>query len=123
VDLVALVELYSVERLLEACPLLGDASSSWHGRRTDWQKHASVELDKSTEWLPLLGFIAARNAFQHGDGRLTRQQLDKYRDDNLLHLRAAGIHRNGDMVEVGPADVERCLTIALRFIDFVELHL
>ncbi|MCW2674655.1 MAG: hypothetical protein JWP14_3244 [Frankiales bacterium] len=123
VELVALMELYSVERLLERCPNVNGVSGTWHGRKRDWKRFVSVELDKFADWQKLLGFVAARNAFQHGHGRLTDQQLDKYRDDTLLNLTAAHVHRNGDRIAVGPADVKRCLSVALGFIDYVESHI
>ena len=123
VELVALMELFSVERLLEQSPSLNAVSGTWHGRKKEWAKHVSVELDKSIVWMELLGFVAARNALQHGHGRLTDLQLGKYRDETLANLKAAGVHRNGDRITVGPADVEQCLKVALEFVGYVESQL
>lgn len=64
-----------------------------------------------------MGFVEARNALQHGLGRLTEMQLDPTsrrgreprRTQVLRDLAACGLVLNGDRVTVLVRDVERCL--------------
>jgi hypothetical protein len=121
VDLVAVAEAYSVERLLLEHPQVPDVSlSNWHKRRAAWQDHARLDLGAFSGWTCLMGFVDVRNAMQHGLGRLTQYQLTKYRKQTLLQISACAVDLNGDVLTVGAEDVERCYETCRDFVVYAE---
>ena len=119
VDLVAVTENFTSRRLLELRLTVTDNQVfSWDKRRTAWAKHGQVDLTKITpDWPKLLGFVEARNALQHGLGRLTDFQLSaNRRGDVLAHLAAAGISVIGDLILVDAETVGTCHRVCENFV-------
>jgi hypothetical protein len=118
VDLVAVAENFSSQRLLNVHPELDESQiSSWDKRRREWSSRSRIDLTSVTpHWHKLMGFVEARNAFQHGLGRLTDMQLGRRRDSILSDLAAAGISLTGDLVRVDGKTVTECHTICDEFI-------
>jgi hypothetical protein len=118
VDLVAVAENFSSQRLLDVHPELDDSQiSTWDKRRREWRARSNVDLTSVTpNWNKLMGFVEARNAFQHGLGRLTDMQLGRRRDSILSDLAAAGISLTGDLVRVDDKTVRECHSICDEFI-------
>lgn len=116
VDLVAVTESYFTDRLAEAAPARNQPKS-WHDRAKAWRDKAGYNIAADPRWPVLMGFVQARNALQHGLGRLTDFQLDPTllksgevrRTQVLRDLAACGLVLNGDRVIVLARDVERCL--------------
>jgi hypothetical protein len=119
VDLVAVVENFTSQRLLKLRPNLTDNDVfSWEKRRTSWSGHANVDLMSiAPHWALLQGFIEARNALQHGLGRLTDFQLSSQRRDRVLeNLRFANVPLIGDLVLVDAETVRTCRNSCADFI-------
>jgi hypothetical protein len=111
VDLVAVVENFTSQRLLKLYPNLTDSDVfSWEKRRASWLRHANVDLTRiAPHWALLQGFIEARNALQHGLGRLTEFQLNPQRRDRVLeNLRFAHVPLIGDLIVVDAETVRTC---------------
>ena len=116
VDLVAVTESYFADRLAEATPATKQPTT-WHARGKAWRDATGFNVAADPRWPVLMGFVEARNALQHGLGRLTELQLDPTshrgreprRTQVLRDLAACGVVLNGDRVTVLPRDVERCL--------------
>lgn len=118
VDMVSVAEVFTTSLLLSLNEAIGaDELSTWPKRKSGWVKHAGVKLEELDGWARLQGFIQARNAIQHGLGRLTDQQLkDGRRPDTLAQLEAASIPLMGDRVLIDEDVVSHCHRIAERFI-------
>lgn len=116
VDLVAVTESFFTDRLAEAAPA-AKRSTTWHARAKAWRAEAGYNVTADPRWQVLMGFVQARNALQHGLGRLTDFQLDPTllksgevrRTQVLRDLAASGLVLDGDRVIVLARDVERCL--------------
>jgi hypothetical protein len=67
-----------------------------------------------------MGFVHVRNALQHGLGRLTDQQLYRFRDQVLNEIHASSVNLNGDMLTVTDGDVSRCGTVSAGFIRWLD---
>lgn len=117
VDIVATCENFATVRILQACPTLAEHDVfNWTKRRKAWLDELGVDFGKmGTDWEQVEGFIEARNALQHGLGRLTDSQLAKRRDTVLGAIRAAGVELNGDRVVLGSSDVARCADACTNF--------
>lgn len=121
VDFVAIAESFSVSRLLAIAPSLSDAAiNTWHKREKEWLREGSTDVAQFQHWLALLGFVDARNAIQHGLGRLTAMQLGKFKDQVIRQLSAAQVHRDGDQLVIRPADVDRCFNVCRDFIAWLD---
>jgi hypothetical protein len=119
VDLVAVAESFCVARL--ASVGVGSSANTWIKRAKAW-KACSVDVDGYIGWSALMGFVEARNAVQHGLGRLTDRQLeDKYKKQTLGWLKAAEVRLNGDMIILAEADVTRCAQTSADFIRWLDL--
>lgn len=119
VDLVAVAENFATKRLLELHPEVSEYQvSTWEKRRQAWKSSADIELrDLTPNWRKLIGFVEARNAFQHGLGRLTDMQLSAARrGDVLACLAAANITLIGDTIRIGSRDVRACHGICEEFV-------
>lgn len=116
VDLVAVTESYFADRLAEVAPG-AKQPTTWRARAKAWRDETGVDLAADARWPLLMGFVEARNALQHGLGRLTEMQLDPSsrrgheprRTQVLRDLAACGLVLDGDRVAVLARDVERCL--------------
>lgn len=116
VDLVAITESYSVTRLSR----LGAGNiGSWHKRKAALIKR-NVDVSACPIWDPLMGYVDARNAIQHGLGRLTSDQLTKYHDQVLRQLDTANIDRNGDMIFIRERDVFASAATCAAFIRWLD---
>ena len=121
VDFVAIAESFSVSRLLAIAPNISDgALSSWDKRNREWRRVGSTELSRFTEWDALLGFVDARNAIQHGLGRLTAMQLGRFKDQVIAQLQRAQIRRDGDQLLVRAVDVDQCFKVCRDFIAWLD---
>jgi hypothetical protein len=121
-DLVAVVESFTVNRLLNLRPTLTDNQvKSWPDRIKAWKDHGGVDLTSYPQWQAFLGFVAVRNALAHGLGRLTDLQLGKLRNQVLSQIAASGIRLDGDLVLPTPGDVDRCAEIGGDLIRFLDL--
>jgi hypothetical protein len=118
VDIVAIVENFASRRLLDLRPVVTtDQVFTWEKRRKAWAEHGPVDLTRITHWRKLLGFIEARNAIQHGLGRLTDYQLDQARRlESLTRLSAAQIRTIGDVVFVDARTVGECQHVCAKFV-------
>ncbi|MEU5962519.1 hypothetical protein ABZ777_15030 [Micromonospora parva] len=122
-DLVAVLESFTVARLLKMRPAIThNQVMRWTDRIKMWKKHGGVDLATFVELRAVLGFIEVRNALEHGLGRLTEHQLDQRRDEVLRQIAAAGVQLDGDQVLLTPADVDRCGDVGKDFIKFLDLH-
>ncbi len=116
VDLVAVTESYFTDRLAQAAPA-AQQPTSWHARGKAWRDTAGYDVAVDALWPVLMGFVEARNALQHGLGRLTDKQLNPATPKNgevrrtqvLRDLAACGLALDGDRVIVLTRDVQRCL--------------
>lgn len=121
VDLVAVAEAFSVDRLLVGCPdLKPERLGGWHSRKKAWLTQLKVDLTTFPGWIKLMGFVDIRNALQHGLGRLTEQQLTTYRTQTLLQIAASGVNLNGDRLTVLAEDVDRCYFTCRDFVRFAD---
>jgi hypothetical protein len=118
VDLVAVTENFVTRRLLEFWPGVTESEvSTWKKREYAWRNHANVDLTIITpDWHNLLGFVEARNALQHGLGRLTEMQLGRHRDDVLSDLAAANISLIGDLIQIDVHTVRSCYSVCENFV-------
>lgn len=121
VDTVAVAESFSSGRLLIIRPTISyDEVSTWSRRQKAWARHTSVNLKTYQDWSALMGFVHVRNALQHGLGRLTDQQLYRFRDQVLNEIHASSVNLNGDMLTVTDGDVSRCGTVSAGFIRWLD---
>jgi len=121
VDLVSVAESFASARLLRMHPDVSyDELSNWRKREKAWDKHCSVKLSDYAQWRQLKGFVEVRNAIQHGLGRLTDQQLGKYRDEILASIRDSAVELNGDLLIVISADVDRCGQVCRGFVRWLD---
>jgi len=120
-DLVAVVESFTVSRLLNLRPTVTDNDvATWEKRRKAWAMHGPVDLAASALWQPLMGFVETRNGIQHGLGRLTSRQLGGDHRATLAKVAAAGVRLNGDLLIVGTAEVDRCGDVCRQFVRFLD---
>lgn len=123
VDLVTVTESYFADRLAEAVPAPSQPST-WRARADAWRDKAGVNIAAHPRWPELMGFVEARNALQHGLGRLTDMQLsptsrrgrEPRRAQVLRDLAASGLVVNGDRVTVLASDVERCAAVCRELV-------
>ncbi|MGN9912644.1 hypothetical protein ACTMTJ_34420 [Phytohabitans sp. LJ34] len=121
-DLVAVVESFTVARLLNLRPAVShDQVMRWADRVKMWRQHGGVDLSSYQHWQAFLGFVEVRNALSHGLGRLTDRQLGKFRNEVLGQIAAAGVRLDGDLVLPIPDDVSRCGEIGGDFVRFLDL--
>jgi hypothetical protein len=119
VDFVAVVENFTTQRLLKLRPNLTEGDVfAWEKRRTSWSMHANVDFTHIVpHWKMLQGFIEARNAAQHGLGRLTDKQLSPGRRDKVLaDLKSAKISLIGDFVLINIDTVKTCRQSCAGFV-------
>jgi hypothetical protein len=119
VDLVAVTENFTSRRLLELRSQVSEFQVfTWAKRREAWAKHGPVDLTTITpHWLALQGFIEARNALQHGLGRLTNSQLrPQWRQETLDRIKAARIFLSGDIVQIREDTVINCRTVCEDYV-------
>lgn len=120
-DLLALTEAFFVARLLAADPSIKEEKlRTWQGRSTACQARISVPVASHGDWRPLMGYVEARNAVQHGQGRLTRRQLAEHRKDVLSALAAADVHLNGDLVVLVAEDVTSCHRACASIVRYLD---
>jgi hypothetical protein len=121
-DLVATVENFTGGLLLNLRPTVThDEVGTWDKKRKAWLKHTAVDFRLLPTWTSLLGFVEARNAIQHGLGRLTDRQLGKHRGEVLAAIAATNLRLNGDMVLLTEEDVEECATTCACFVRSLDL--
>jgi hypothetical protein len=120
VDFVAIAESFSIGRLIHIRSIAAGDLLTWDMRRKAWAKHATVDLVSFHGWASLMGFVEARNAIQHGLGRLTHRQLGKYKQEVLDWLDAANLCRNGDVLLLSERDVGRCSEVCNGFIEWLD---
>ena len=119
VDLAAIAEAYCVARL--AAGGVTKDVNTWDKRKKGWKK-TGIDLANCPVWNALMGYVEARNAIQHGLGKLTDQQLDdRRRTDILRHLTAASIYRNGDTLFLNEDDIAKCERTCATFIRWLDL--
>jgi hypothetical protein len=120
VDMVALAEEFSTERLTGLRPQLPyHAHSNWESRKKSWLKHLGIDFAKINGWVELAGFIEARNALQHGQGRLTNKQLDN-RAVTIAKLAAARLTLVGDCIVIDEAVTAGCYVSCKAFITSLD---
>lgn len=120
VDFVAIAESFSIGRLVHIRSIAAGDLLSWAKRKKAWAKHANVDLARFHDWGSLMGFVEARNAIQHGLGRLTDHQLGNYKQEVFGWLDAANLCRNGDVLLLSEHDVARCSEVCSSFIDWLD---
>jgi hypothetical protein len=121
VDLVAIAESFSIDRLVRVRYVAQNGLQTWVARKNAWTLKASVDLTACPCWKALMGFVEARNAWQHGLGRLTDRQLGKHKQEVLGWLDAAAVRLNGDVLLVSGDDVVRCAGVCRDFIGWLDL--
>ncbi|GAB4062476.1 hypothetical protein GCM10028777_02340 [Angustibacter speluncae] len=115
VDMVAVAEAFSIDRLLDSWPSTPPANvGTWKKRQKAWLD-VGADLTGATSWAALMGYVEVRNALQHGLGRLTDQQMGR-RDQTLTRVAASGVDLNGDRVTVRDNDVDRCYCTCRNFV-------
>ena len=120
VDFVAIAESFSIGRLVHIRSIAAGDLLRWAQRKKAWSKHVNVDLASFHDWGSLMGFVEARNAIQHGLGRLTDHQLGKYKQEVLGSLDAANLSRNGDVLLFSEQDVARCFEVCGGFIEWLD---
>lgn len=115
VDMIAVAEAFSIDRLLAGWPSTPPGSiGTWKKREKAW-RDVGVHLTAFTSWFALMGYVEVRNALQHGLGRLTDLQLG-WRDQTLSRIGASGVDLNGDRVTVTDGDVHGCYRTCRGFV-------
>lgn len=115
VDMVAIAEAFSIDRLVAGWPDTPTATTAtWMKREKAWRK-VGADLTSTKSWLALMGYVEVRNALQHGLGRLTGQQLGR-RDQTLTRIAASGVDLNGDRVTVEDRDIDLCYRTCRLFV-------
>lgn len=123
VDCCAIAESFAVSRFTDMFPqIAADKVRTWEKRTTAWSRHANVELTYFADWSSLRGFVEVRNSVMHGDGRLTDQQLDKYKLQTLSYIGATGVELNGDSPRILSKDVARCIEVCDSFIRWLDAN-
>ncbi len=118
VDMVAVAESFCVARLASV-GLTADVNT-WKKREKAWLNLAIDLANGYSGWPALMGFVEARNAIQHGGGKLTDQQLSRYKVRTLGVFAAAGIRLNGDALILSTNDVVRCDGVCSGFIRWLD---
>lgn len=118
VDLVAVAESFCVARLATV-GFTADVNT-WNKRAKAWRTHHIDLANDCPTWSALMGFVEARNAIQHGMGRLTDRQLGKYKVQTLTFIASAAIRLNGDAIIVGEQDIARCDHVCTEFIRWLD---
>lgn len=100
--------------------LAKEVESNWDGRLTILTEFTGKSVKQDwPNWMAWNGFIAARNAWAHGQGKLTRRQLrDKSLDNSVT---AAGLIRIGDQLRADDAAVRRAALLGEELIDMVDV--
>jgi hypothetical protein len=120
-DLMSIMGAFAVARFRIACPAIADDKiSTWQKREVAWKKQFSLDLSNHLAWRQLRGFVEARNAAQHGRGRLTDLQLGAHRDEILDRLRDASVHLDGNRVVLTKDDLARCQIIAAAVVEHLD---
>lgn len=133
--LVAVAEDFSLLRLIEVtedllpdgrlAELLWEAEldrsmDTWDSRLRAWARLHGIEVKANfLRYDQLDGFTQARNAIAHGLGQLTRKQL-RSRASTLQRLAAAGIATDGDVLQLGPKNVELCTNVCDQFVLWLD---
>jgi hypothetical protein len=117
VDLVAVAESFCVARLATV-GITADVNT-WDKRAKAWRRR-SIDVVGYAGWPVLMGFVEARNAIQHGLGKLTDRQLGKHKAQTLTFISAAAIRRNGDAIIIGTSDIARCDSACANFIRWLD---
>lgn len=120
VDLAAIAEAFCVRRLIVASNVGPEELATWKARQKAWKQKANLDLATFQSWKPLMGFVEARNAIQHGQGRLTERQLDTHKQTALGWLDAAAIQRNGDVLLISTDDIDHCAQVCRDFIGWLD---
>lgn len=120
VDLLSIAEHFTTARVLRLNHEITERDvATWEERKNTLRNSFGVDLeDVETfpDWPPLLGFVEARNALQHGLGTLTARQLVRWRALTLRRLADAGISMMGDRVVIEDQTVRDCHSCAEAFI-------
>lgn len=120
VDVVAIAEAFSVNRLMAIRPVSFDQTSTWSKREKVWRAEVNINLPDFASWDALMGYVDARNAFQHNEGRLTEMQVVRWQAQTLRHLRAASVSLNGDVILLTESTVTCCVAVCKDFIVWLE---
>lgn len=118
IDLVAIVENFSVHRLLQVNPgLTDDQVSSWNKRKQRWKdENVDFLVDLGGVWPQVNGFVQVRNALAHGLGALTAMQLERFRTETMAALSACGVFLDGGRVRLRDDDVRHCAEVCITFL-------
>jgi hypothetical protein len=120
VDLVGIAESFCVDRVVRVHAIALNELLTWANRQKAWARKAGVDLAAFPNWDALMGFVEARNALQHGLGRLTDRQLGRHKQQIFDWLDAAAVQRNGDVLLVSAHDVRRCAQVCRDFIGWLD---
>lgn len=99
--------------------LTREIENSWDGRLSVLQVLTNLSV-KSTwnHWQAWTGLIAARNAWAHGRGELTRRQKE---DKRIGHaLKATGLSHRGDRVVASSDAVRRAVDMGNELVDILD---
>lgn len=97
---------------------LREVEESWEKRMDILRTWTGTSIKSWTGWQAWLGWIAARNAWAHGQGVLTRRQ--KSQRGIAESLSAAGLERHGDRVVADSVGARRCADAGIDLIGRVD---
>ena len=121
VDIVGSVEHFCSGRLLALDSGVTDTQiSTWAKRQREWKRRYKIDFQDRkvfSTWPIVEGYIEARNAIQHGLGRLTGQQLSsRRRPDTLKRLASTMIDLHGTRVVLNQRCVHECKSSSEAFV-------
>lgn len=91
---------------------------TWPARVEVLKTWAGISISQWTHWQIFDGYVNARNAWAHGRGQLTRQQLSK--PDVAQALARAGLSVENNVVVVDSVSVSNCASTATALVRFVD---
>jgi hypothetical protein len=120
IDLVAVAESFTVSRLISIRDVHYSKLTAWNRRKETWRKEADTSLETFSDWDSLMGYVEARNALQHGLGRLTDRQLDQHKDETIRVIDRAGIQRSGPDLIISSRNITDAMEVCRSFISWLD---
>jgi hypothetical protein len=100
------------------------AERSWDERAAAFKRWLHINLGDCAAYADFRAFVQARNAIAHGLGRLTpRQRRGSDAASIVQSLRVAGVTVSGERIEVKDESVDRCCTVVVSFILWLDERL
>ncbi len=92
--------------------------STWKGRLEFIKIWLDPEYGSTDSWKEWMGFVEARNAWAHGQGKLTKRQLQN--QEVRANIKRSGLTVTDGLISGSAEDVRKCACIAVEFIDWID---